>query len=286
MLILLPPSEGKAAPRRRGRPLDLGALSFPELTDTRRRVLDTLVELCRSDPERAADVLELGPRLAGEVATDAALAGAPTMPARRLYTGVLYTALGLDQLPAAAARRAGTRLVIASGLWGLVRPGDRLPRYRLPGGLSLPGLGTLSSVWKPALAGVVPGLVGPGVLLDLRSTTYVAAWSPDRELAGRTLSVRVLHERGGVRRVVSEANKAVKGRLTRALLLDGSTPRTAADLADLVTDLGRRDEDAGWISADSTPGGRRGGPRRLDLIAGDLGAGARLDATAPPHRPT
>lgn len=284
MLILLPPSEGKATPPRRGRPLDLGALSFPELTDTRRRVLDTLVALCRSDPERAADVLELGPRLAGEVAVDADLAGAPTLPARKLYTGVLYTALGLDELPPAAGRRAGTRLVIASGLWGLVRPADRLPRYRLPGGLSLPGLGTLSSVWKPALAGVVPGVVGPGVLLDLRSTTYAAAWSPGRELAGRTLTVRVLHERDGVRRVVSEANKAVKGRLTRALLLDGATPRSVGDLVELVADLGRRGGDAGWSTEDSTPG-RRGAPRRLDLIADDLGTGPRLDGTAPPTGP-
>ncbi len=32
MLILLPPSEGKTAARR-GRPLDLGTLSFPALTE-------------------------------------------------------------------------------------------------------------------------------------------------------------------------------------------------------------------------------------------------------------
>ena len=34
MLILLPPSEGKTAPRR-GKPLDLGALSLPDLTPAR-----------------------------------------------------------------------------------------------------------------------------------------------------------------------------------------------------------------------------------------------------------
>ena len=39
MLILLPPSETKQT-RPRGRPVDLERLSFPELTDTRRRVAD------------------------------------------------------------------------------------------------------------------------------------------------------------------------------------------------------------------------------------------------------
>jgi cytoplasmic iron level regulating protein YaaA (DUF328/UPF0246 family) len=279
VLILLPPSEGKAEPPARGRPLDLDALSFGELGPTRARILDVLVELCRTDPERAAEVLELGPKLAGEVAVDAALVGAPTLPAHQLYTGVLYAALGLNDLPTAALRRAGSRLAIASGLWGLVRPADRLPRYRLPGGISLPGLGTLSSVWKPVLGDVVPGAVGTGALLDLRSTTYAAAWSPAPDLARRTVTVRVLHERDGVRRVVSEANKAVKGRLTRAVLLDGSAPRTAAALAELVGDLGERGGAAGWRTEESTEPAarRRSGPIRLDLIAGDLRTAARLD---------
>ena len=39
MLILLPPSEGKTQ-RRRGRPLDLETLSFPELTGLRSRVIE------------------------------------------------------------------------------------------------------------------------------------------------------------------------------------------------------------------------------------------------------
>ena len=56
VLILLPPSEGKTAPRR-GKPLDLGSLSGPELTTSREQVLDALVELCSGDPAHAAAVL-------------------------------------------------------------------------------------------------------------------------------------------------------------------------------------------------------------------------------------
>ena len=48
MLILLPPSEGKTAPRR-GKPLDLAELSFPELTETRDLLLTALVDLCAGE---------------------------------------------------------------------------------------------------------------------------------------------------------------------------------------------------------------------------------------------
>lgn len=44
MLILLPPSEGKAPPARRGRPVELAALSAPELTKTRLAVRAAMVE--------------------------------------------------------------------------------------------------------------------------------------------------------------------------------------------------------------------------------------------------
>lgn len=45
MLVLLPPSEGKA-PSGRGTALKLESLSLPGLTEARRAVLDELVELC------------------------------------------------------------------------------------------------------------------------------------------------------------------------------------------------------------------------------------------------
>jgi hypothetical protein len=48
----------------------------------------------------------------------------------------------------------------------------------------------------------------------------------------------VLHEVGGVRKVVSHFNKATKGRITHALLESGSTPRTPSALAATLRDLG------------------------------------------------
>ncbi|WP_139983724.1 peroxide stress protein YaaA [Nocardioides litoris] len=237
MLILLPPSEGKAAPGR-GRRLDLDTLSSRSLTAARARVLDALVELCERDPDEAARVLSVPRTQLDLVGLNARAATAPTARADAVYTGVLYDALGLPSLPTAARRRASSRVAITSSLFGLVRPGDRIPAYRLSGDASLPGLGPVAGVWREALGPAVTEAMGRGLLVDLRSGTYAAFWRPPAELAGRVATVRVLHEVDGRRQVVSHFNKATKGRLVRALLEDGGDPRTPARLAELLGDLG------------------------------------------------
>ena len=237
MLILLPPSEGKATPRRGAR-LDLSRLSAPELTTAREQVLDSLAELCRADPDRAMQVLGLGPTQADDVRRNADLLDAPTARADAIYTGVLYESLDLATLDAAARRRASRWLAVISSVFGLVRPGDRIPSYRLGGGVNLPGLGVVSAHWRAHLDGTVREAAGTGLVVDLRSTTYAGFWRPDASLARKVATVRVLHEVGTKRTVVSHFNKATKGRLVRALLESGATPGTPARLADTITDLG------------------------------------------------
>mgnify|MGYP000669266541 CR=1 FL=1 len=80
--------------------------------------------------------------------------------------------------------------------------------------------------------------LGTGLLVDLRSTAYAAFWKPPAELSRKVATVRVLHESGGQRKVVSHFNKATKGRIVRALLEDGANPGTPARLADALRDLG------------------------------------------------
>lgn len=255
MLIVLPPSEGKTAPTR-GRPLDLDTLSLADgLTDTRRRVLDALEHLCRTDRETAIRALDLGPTQTEAVDRNADLARAPTARAERVYTGVLYAALDLPGLDAATRRRAARSVVTASALFGLVRPGDRIPAYRLSGDTRLPGLGPVASSWREPLGAVVPELVGDGLLVDLRSQAYVPMFRPTGALAARTAGVRVLHELAGRRAVVSHVNKATKGRLVRSMLTGGVRARTVTGLADALRDLGWTVELVG---------------RRLDVVVNEL----------------
>jgi cytoplasmic iron level regulating protein YaaA (DUF328/UPF0246 family) len=241
VLILLPPSEGKSDPRR-GKPLNLADLSFPELTDARASVLQALVDLCRGEETEAMRVLGLGSTQAEEVRRDADLTTARTARADRVYSGVLYDALDLASLDAAARRRATRWLLIMSSLFGVVRPNDPIPAYRLSGDVTLPALdpgnGKVAAHWRAVLDPMVREAAGSGLLVDLRSSTYAAFWRPARDLADRVATVRVLHEQDGKRSVVSHFNKATKGRLVRGLLSEGADPRTPQGLADDLTRLG------------------------------------------------
>ncbi|MBT2472661.1 peroxide stress protein YaaA [Streptomyces sp. ISL-66] len=241
MLVLLPPSEGKAAGGS-GALLKPESLSLPGLGAARAAVLEELVELCVGDEEKAREVLGLSEGLRGEVAKNAELRSAVARPAGEIYTGVLYDALGLSTLPPAAAALAARSLVVFSGLWGAVRITDRIPSYRCSMGVKLPGLGALGAFWREPMASVMPEAAGDGLVLDLRSSAYASAWKPKGEVAGRTATVRVLHAQvvDGVekRSVVSHFNKATKGRLVRDLLTAGTVPASPAELVTSLRDLG------------------------------------------------
>lgn len=207
MLILLPPSEGKAEPAA-GEPVDLDSLAFAaELRERRAALLDRL------DPD---------PR------------EAPAAPAAEVYTGVLYQRLGLQGLPAAARRRAAKRVLIASALWGFVRPGDRIPHYRLPPSAKLDGIGPLAAWWREALRAALPDESGE-TIVDMRSGAYVAAWKPQR---AQLLAVRAFREEGAERKAVSHMAKAVRGDVARALLLAKPEPKSSEQVAAVAREAG------------------------------------------------
>ncbi|WP_328683671.1 peroxide stress protein YaaA [Streptomyces sp. NBC_00343] len=235
MLVLLPPSEGKASSGR-GAPLKPESLSLPGLADARAAVLDELVDLCAADEEKARDVLGLTEGLRGEIAKNVDLRTAGARPAGEIYTGVLYDALDLASLEPAAKRRAARSLLVFSGLWGAVRVTDRIPSYRCSMGVRLPGLGALGTHWRGPMAAVLPEVAGDGLVLDLRSSAYAGAWKPKGEVAGRTATVRVLH--APTRKVVSHFNKATKGRIVRSLLTSAGVPGTPGELVEALRGLG------------------------------------------------
>lgn len=203
MLVLLPPSEGKAQPEA-GEPVDLGSLAFAE-------------EL----GERREELLE---------ALDPGLREAPAAPAAEVYTGVLFKRLRLPELPVAARRR----VLIASALWGVVRPEDRIPHYRLPPKAKLDGVGPLAAYWRPALAEALPDEEGD-LIVDMRSAAYATTWKPKR---ATLLAVRAFSESGGQRKAVSHMAKAVRGDVARALLTAKKPPADPTGAAAIAESAG------------------------------------------------
>lgn len=260
MLVLLPPSEGKTSPAT-GPRLAWSKLSFPELASTRKEVADALVRLSTGPAAKARTVLGVSARQDDELERNRTLLTAPTAPAGEVYAGVLYDALDLASLDARSRRRAASDIAIASALFGLLRVTDRIPAYRLSGDASLPGVGRLAGAWRAPLQEAIRASVGRGVVLDLRSSAYVALGPVPPDLAERTAVARVLQEKGGKRTIVSHHNKATKGRIVRALLGEPK-PRTVDDLAGALGSAGYRVELA-------APTGE-GKPWTIDVVVREL----------------
>ena len=231
VLILLPPSEGKTAPTT-GDPVDLRSLSHPALATARTRVGAALVKV--SGQRNAFDVLGVGPSLAGEVERNRTLWDAPAAPASQVYTGVLYDAAGAASWAGARLERAHDRVRIISALWGAVSPADVIPAYRLSMSTSLGRIGPLASFWRHHLAEELSHLADGRLVVDCRSSSYVAAWRP----AGIPhVSVRVERELHGKRTVVSHMAKHTRGLLTGALATADAVAESPDDLADAARAL-------------------------------------------------
>ncbi len=251
MLVLLPPSEGKSAPVE-GAPVDLAELAFAaELTERRQKLLVALEALDRVSVKRAVAMLGLSPGQTGEIAVDVALRGAPTAPAAEVYSGVLYDRLGLAKLPA----RARERVLIASALWGVVRPRDRIPYYRFSAKAKLAKIGPLASFWREALAAAMPDEDGE-LVVDMRSGAYAAAWKPKQ---ATLIAVRAFSERGGKRKPISHLAKAVRGDVARVLLEAKKAPLDPQGAAALAERAGFTVELSSAHLDVINPGGMREG---------------------------
>jgi cytoplasmic iron level regulating protein YaaA (DUF328/UPF0246 family) len=232
VIVLLPPSETKRAGGE-GPPLALGGLSWPELTPLRAGLVSELVELA-ADPAECRRALGISPAQDAEIARNALLRSAPTLPALRRYTGVLYDALDVESLRGAAAARARARLAVGSALFGLLRADDLIPAYRLSAGSKLAGRPALSARWRPVLEPILAEVSRQELVVDLRSGAYVGLGR-----LAEAVRVGVLAEHpDGRRTTVSHFNKSHKGRLARALASATTEPDDAAAVATIARRAG------------------------------------------------
>jgi cytoplasmic iron level regulating protein YaaA (DUF328/UPF0246 family) len=235
--ILLPPSEAKN-PGGRGVPLARRRRRHP-IDDSRDLVLQALAELLAgAEHHDAARSLLLPDSVAAEALADnRRVRTASTMPALDRYAGIVYDGLFLQPLSAAARAVADRELLIFSGLFGVLRGGDPIPAYRVPAKAWLPGLGVLSTFWRPRLEALLPALLDRGPVIDLRSGDYAAMWQPAGQSlpADRLVSVRVLSPRpDGTLAVISFASKLAKGRLAAALLERRAAGQPVQEVADIA----------------------------------------------------
>ena len=233
MLIILPPSETKRPPPADGQYLDLERLSFPELNPTRRQVLAALIET--SSRADAFERLRVRPTLVEDVLRNTVLDEVPTRPAAEVYAGSLYGGFDFEGLSATASARANSDVVIASALWGLLRPSDPIPAYRLHICSRLAGMDRLEPTWRGKLNDQLAVAAGKsGVVLDLRSPAFQAMGKPTG-MADRTITIRVLPE-AGARSIGDVLGKRIRGEVARYLVGTGTAAASPGELASVVND--------------------------------------------------
>ena len=208
MLIILPPSETKAAGGD-GSPLDFATLSFPMLNPTRENIASDLIRLHLSE---ALGVLGVSRKQQRLVEYNKMLLSSPTLPALLRFTGVLYDALSAPSLSPAAWRR----LAVGDALFGLLMASDRIPMYRLSGNTKLP---------RP----------------NGETPTMKSRWGQEISAALATVDEFIVDLRSGVYQqleVVSHFNKHYKGVAARMLAEHDGDITSARDVADVLRNAG------------------------------------------------
>ena len=231
-VILLPPSEGKADGGT-GKALRIAGLSFNQLEGQRTTLRAALGAAMKGkEPGRAKLLGVKGTALAAATAANLAVLSSPTMPAIERYTGVLYDALEVSSLSTRDRKRLSKQVLIFSGLWGVVRPDDLIPDYKLKMGATLAPVGKLSTWWREPLTAALASTVSGTVVWNLLPKEHDNAWAPlapahSSSAPSAIFSVKFLDEEKPVKgersfTTVNHWNKLLKGALVRFILETGA----------------------------------------------------------------
>ena len=232
--ILLPPAEGKRAGGNPFAPdmFDYRSSNtfnyFNELNPERRKLIGALQEAIQGEEGVEALFGVKGDHLEEAVRVNGDIYQAPLMSALDRYSeGVMFKSMDFAGLPTGAQRRLLENGVIFSGLFGLLRPDDLIPNYRLRMDATLTGIGKVSKYWRPILSPVLNRALEGRFVWNLLPGVHQDAWE-DNHAYAQMVYVRFLDETKGKRKAVSHGIKPLRGQLVNFIVRE-----TVQDLEDL-----------------------------------------------------
>lgn len=185
-LILIPPSEGK----------NTGGTNPP--VNATPLTKELLKEIQKSDQAKLHGVK--GKALEQAIAANKNALKTKTLPAIERYKGVVYNALDAHSLP----KKSLDRLRIVSGLFGLIKPFDNIPEYKLK-------IDKLKAAqrWKP----IIKEQLKDYFIIDLLPQAHKKAISYEKGM-----EVEFILKKNGKKVPAGHQGKYIKGRFVRWLL--------------------------------------------------------------------
>lgn len=233
--ILLAPSEGK---KPGGNPFAPDMFDyrtsntfnyFNELNPERRKLINSLQAFIESGEDLEALFGVSGNHLEEAVQANLEVYQAPLMSALDRYSpGVMFKAMDFQGLPTGAQRRLLENGIIFSGLFGLLRPDDLIPNYRLKMDATLPGIGKISRYWRPFITPLLNRKLEGRFVWNLLPGVHEDAWE-DEHAYDQMVRVKFYVEEDGDRKPVTHNVKSLRGQLVNFIVRE-----TVEDLEPLL----------------------------------------------------
>lgn len=230
--ILLPPAEGK---QEGGNPyapdmFDYRSSTtfnfFKDLNPERRELIRAVRKMVNDlDEDELENILGVkGDNLEAAIKANSTIMNAPLMSALDRYSpGVMYQAMDFPGLPTGAQRRLLEEGIIFSGMFGLLRPDDLIPNYKLRMDAKVPGIGAengngkVSQYWKPHISEQLNRVVTGRFVWNLLSGIHEEAWD-DAHTYDAMVRVKFMRKKSGKLEAVSHGVKPLRGRLVNYIV--------------------------------------------------------------------
>ncbi len=193
---------------------------FNELNSERRALIDALQSyIADADEDELEELFGItGRHLEEAVRVNEEIYDAPLMSALDRYSpGTMYQAMDFAGLPTGAQRRLLENGIIFSGLFGVLRPDDLIPNYRLKMDAKLPEFGRMSNYWKPLISPLLNKVLEGRFVWNLLSQLHQSAWEDDHSYK-QLVEVKFYDEESGERKAVTHNVKTLRGQLVNFIV--------------------------------------------------------------------
>lgn len=216
-IILLPPSEGKV----KGGDNNSMSLSFSNLDDKREFIINHIENIIPKLSEVELEkTFELkGNKLFDSVETMSNLKNEKTMSAINRYSGVMFKSIKFLEMTNEQKERFNSNIIFVDGLFGILKPSDLIPDYKLKINSKVSGL-DITKYWKDNLSDILKKILKDKIVIDILPQAHrkVVDYSSAKEV----YKIIFAELKDGKLKQAGHMSKELKGEIVNYLCLKDS----------------------------------------------------------------